>query len=87
MNSLSRAHRVTGNACGMLGTNTSDVFFASAGSRRDWCSAIAAGAVEALEAATRGAPPEAARDGPRRRLAFASASALANLKPRGGEEA
>jgi hypothetical protein len=41
MNSLSRAHRVTGNACGMLGTNTSDVFDASAGSHRDWCSAIA----------------------------------------------
>ena len=49
--------------------------------------AIEAGAVDALEAALRGAPPEAAPDGPRRRLAFASASALANLKPRGREAA
>ena len=49
--------------------------------------AIEAGAVDALEAALRSAPPEAAPDGPRRRLAFASASALANLKPRGREAA
>ena len=35
----------------------------------------------------RAARRPAARDEPRRRLAFASASALANLKPRGGEEA
>ena len=41
MNSLSRAHRVMGNACGIVGTNSSDVFFASAGSCRDCCSAIA----------------------------------------------
>ena len=45
--------------------------------------AIAAGAAEALEAASRACGASlasAAPDGPRRRLAFVSASALANLK-------
>ena len=72
--------RVAIDAAGAL----RNLAYANAANR---AAAIAAGAVEALEAATRGAPPEAAQDGPRRRLAFASASALANLKPRGGEEA
>ena len=72
--------RVAIDAAGAL----RNLAYANAANR---AAAIAAGAVEALEAATRGAPPEAAPDGPRRRLAFASASALANLKPRGREEA
>ena len=72
--------RVAIDAAGAL----RNLAYANAANR---AAAIAAGAVEALEAATRGAPPEAAQDGPRRRLAFASASALANLKPRGREEA
>jgi hypothetical protein len=65
--------RVAIDAAGAL----RNLAYANAANR---AAAIAAGAVEALEAATRGAPPEAAPDGPRRRLAFVSASALANLK-------
>ena len=45
--------------------------------------AIEAGALDALNAVLRGAPPEAAPDGLQKRLAFASASALENLRPRG----